>query len=215
MALFATPPSVRPLVLTVPGLNNSGPGHWQTIWEQERNDTARVDLGAWNAPNRNRWVTHLTHAINGAGRPVVLAAHSLGCLAAIWWAALERPVWKDKVIGALLVAPPEVDSASADPRITGFGPAPKGLLPFPSIVVASRNDPFIRFERAQMLARFWGSHFADAGEIGHINALSDIGAWQFGQELLDTLIGGAKEAPAHPALALPQGVELSRSLTAI
>src|SRR3546814_17016450 len=34
-----------PLVLTVPGLNNSGPGHWQPIWETTRNDCERVDLG--------------------------------------------------------------------------------------------------------------------------------------------------------------------------
>src|SRR3546814_2327931 len=41
-----------PLVLTVPGLNNSGPGHWQTIWETTRNDCERVDLGMWDRPHR-------------------------------------------------------------------------------------------------------------------------------------------------------------------
>ncbi len=31
--------------LIVPGLNNSGPRHWQTLWEQTRTDCHRVDLG--------------------------------------------------------------------------------------------------------------------------------------------------------------------------
>ena len=48
-----------PVVLTVPGLNNSGPDHWQTLWEQSRGDCERVDLGRWANPNRNAWVTRL------------------------------------------------------------------------------------------------------------------------------------------------------------
>ena len=42
-----------PLILTVPGLNGSGPSHWQTLWEQTRDDIVRVDLGNWAAPRRN------------------------------------------------------------------------------------------------------------------------------------------------------------------
>jgi len=184
-----------PLVLTVPGLGNSGPGHWQTLWEAERDDCHRVELGMWNAPHRNSWVTKLNHAIGQADRPVVLAAHSLGCLAVAWWASLEKPVWAEKVVGALLVAPPEVDSAPADSRLAPFGPAPKGLLPFPSILVASRNDPYMRFDRARLLASFWGSEFADAGEVGHINASSDLGNWMFGQFLLGRLLGAKTDSP--------------------
>src|SRR3546814_4634015 len=75
-----------PLVLTVPGLNNSGPGHWQTIWETTRNDCERVDLGMWDRPHRNTWVNKLNAAIRQADRPVILVAHSLGCIAVAWWA---------------------------------------------------------------------------------------------------------------------------------
>src|SRR3546814_5540178 len=70
-----------PLVLTVPGLNNSGPGHWQTIWETTRNDCERVDLGMWDRPHRNTWANKLNAAIRKADRPVILVAHSLGCIA--------------------------------------------------------------------------------------------------------------------------------------
>lgn len=177
-----------PVVLTVPGLNNSGPAHWQSVWERERGDCQRAELGLWSRPHRNTWVSKLNTAIRQAGRPVILAAHSLGCLAVAWWAALENPPFGQPVAGALLVAPPNVDSVSEDLRLVGFGPAPKSLLPFPSIVVASRNDPYISFDRAHNLAKFWGSHCVDAGEAGHINAESRLGDWQYGQYLLDRLI---------------------------
>src|SRR3546814_15586112 len=77
-----------PLCLIVPGLNNSGPSHWQTLWEQSRPDCERVDLGMWSRPHRNHWVTKLDQAIGRAPAPIVLVAHSLGCHAVAWWAEL-------------------------------------------------------------------------------------------------------------------------------
>jgi predicted alpha/beta hydrolase family esterase len=91
------------------------------------------------------------------------------------------------VIGALLVAPPEVDVHPLDPRLLPFAPAPMGQLPFPSVLVASRNDPYMKFHRARRLASFWGSSFVDAGAAGHINADSRLGKWHFGKRLLDGL----------------------------
>lgn len=182
-----------PLILTVPGLDNSGPAHWQSLWEREREDVARVELGSWDKPHRNNWVNKLNLAIRSAGRPVVLVAHSLGCHAVAWWAAMERPAYADPVVGALLVAPPEVDLAPMDTRLEAFGPAPKAPLPFPSILVASRDDPYIQFHRARRLAQFWGSRFGDAGVAGHVNANSGLGAWHFGQFLLGKLVGQARD----------------------
>lgn len=184
-----------PMVLLVPGLGNSGPGHWQTRWEQTRGDCRRVDLGLWDRPHRNTWVNQLNLAIRAADRPVVLAAHSLGCLAVAWWARLEQPGADGPVRGALLVAPPEVDHAPLDPRLCGFAPAPRDRLPFPAVLVASRNDPYMRFAAARRIARAWGCGLVDAGAAGHINADSDLGAWPFGQGLLDGLLG-AGPSPA-------------------
>jgi len=42
----------RPLCLIVPGLDNSGPDHWQSLWESRRDDCRRVDLGCWSEPDR-------------------------------------------------------------------------------------------------------------------------------------------------------------------
>ena len=176
-----------PLILTVPGLNNSGPGHWQTRWEAILPDCHRVELGLWDDPHRNTWVNKLNLAIQRADRPVVLVAHSLGCHAVGWWAEYEQP--RDgKVIGALLVAPPDVEDRPLDRRLTRFSPVPPGPLPFRSILVASRDDPYMSIGGARRLAGQWGSAFADAGEAGHLNAQSDLGEWSFGRLLLNRLL---------------------------
>lgn len=194
-----------PLILTVPGLMNSGSNHWQTIWEAELPNCRRVELGSWDKPHRNSWISNLGNAIAQADGPVILAAHSLGCHAVAWWAAFECSGWSDKIAGALLVAPPEVDAGVVDRRLLAFGPTPKAMLPFPSIVVASQNDPYIAFEKARRLAQFWGSQFADAGEVGHINADSDLGEWSFGQFLLTRFSGQGdgegRRSPTHSRMS--------------
>ncbi len=188
--------SPPPVILTVPGLGNSGPGHWQSEWEARLPGCRRVDLGLWEDPHRNTWVNKLNLAIQRAEGPVVLAAHSLGCLAVAWWAEYEQPGSPSrsgpadggKVIGALLVAPPDVEDRPLDRRLTRFAPVPESALPFPSVLVASRNDPYLTMAQARSLSRRWGARLADAGEAGHINAASGLGDWAFGRLLLNTLL---------------------------
>lgn len=186
-----------PLILTVPGLNGSGPSHWQTLWEQARSDCARADLGSWTGPKRNAWVTRLDQAIRTAEAPVILAAHSLGCLAVVWWAELAGQPWGWPVAGALLVAPPDVDRGDACAELQSFGPSPKTMLPFPSILVASEDDPYASSQRSFDMAREWGSHFVSIGAAGHVNAASGTGWWSEGQLLLERLIGTAAGPIAH------------------
>lgn len=203
MTDLTTDRAQRPLILIVPGLNNSGPSHWQTRWEEQRDDCVRVDLGMWDRPHRNSWVIQLNLAIQQAGRPVILVAHSLGCHAVNWWANLEQPGAHGPVVGALLVAPPDVDLAPIDSRLASFGPAPRAALPFPSILVASHDDPYMPLEGARTLAEAWGSRFADAGRTGHINADSGLGDWDFGQFLLARLERGASFTNATTERATP------------
>jgi uncharacterized protein len=113
----------------------------------------------------------------------VLAAHSLGCLA-IAHGLREGAL---PIHGALLVAPPDVERPDFPPVLEGFAPIPRERLPFPSIVVASRNDPFSAFERAEALAAAWGSQLVDVGAQGHINADAGFGPWPLGERLLDAL----------------------------
>jgi predicted alpha/beta hydrolase family esterase len=188
MASFAPHETTRPTFLTVPGLGGSGPSHWQTLWERSRPGTVRADLGMWHTPHRNSWVTRLDLAIRQAEAPVILVAHSLGCLAVAWWAELSPQPYGWPVAGALLVAPADVDRVGVQEELRGFAPSPRTPLPFPSIVVASADDPWITIDRAHSLAADWGSHFVDAGPLGHINAASGIGRWPQGQELLDRVV---------------------------
>jgi predicted alpha/beta hydrolase family esterase len=119
---------------------------------------------------------------------VILVAHSLGCLAVAWWAEYEQPMHGNPVVGALLAAPPDVDRPGTDARLSRFGACPRKELPFRSFLAASRDDPFCSLRTAQMLAGDWGSRFAFAGEIGHINAESGLGDWRFGKQLLGQLL---------------------------
>lgn len=208
----------KPLVLLVPGLSDSGPDHWQSHWEREAAlkggaDIQRVQLGLWDEPHRNTWVNKLNLAIQRANRPVVLVAHSLGCMAVAWWAEYEQPERGLPVVAALLVAPPDVDRPGADPRIARFTPAPRRELPFAGFLVASRNDPWCSRRAATELARDWGLRFADAGPIGHINAESGIGDWSFGKLLLNQLLReqaqashglGGDGTPPQSAISLPE-----------
>ena len=81
--MFTMPPPaqitdiVKPLILTLPGLGNSGPDHWQSLWEAERDDCRRVDLGNWDRPHRNTWVNKLNLAILRADELPIRSAHAL------------------------------------------------------------------------------------------------------------------------------------------
>jgi predicted alpha/beta hydrolase family esterase len=181
-------------ILNVPGLDNSGPAHWQTRWEQRYPWFARVELGLWQQPDRAVWVQRLDKAIRAADGPVILVAHSLGCLAVAWWAALHKVGYREPVAGALLVAPADAERNGACSRVARFGPVPGHPLPFPSILVASRNDPHAAFDRSARFARSWGSHLVDAGDAGHLNADSGLGDWPLGISLVDRLVEAASLA---------------------
>jgi predicted alpha/beta hydrolase family esterase len=187
--------SALPAVLVLPGYQDSGPEHWQTLWERTHPGLRRVVQRDWEDPERDEWVAALDRAIAAAGGPVVLVGHSLGALTAIHWAARHR----GPVRGALLVAPPDVERPDFLP-MPGFAPIPLGPLPFPSIVVASADDPFTRLERARHFARCWGSEFVDLGRAGHVNAAAGFGPWPAGEALLDRL----RRAPAGASRARPE-----------
>ena len=184
-------PPTLPRILTVPGLDGSGPDHWQTHWEACLPDAVRVELGQWARPHRNSWITRLDQVVRASRRPVLLAAHSLGCIAVAWWAAFAGRLPGNQVVGALLVAPADVDRANMPGRIGGFAPIPMRRLPFPSILVASHDDPWIELDRARDLAARWGSTLFDAGHQGHVNAESGLGLWLEGQRLAAQLMDPA------------------------
>ncbi len=171
--------------LIIPGVTNSGPGHWQTIWEKLFPDKfLRVQQSDWDSPVCDDWTAAIEREVReGATENVVLVAHSLGCTTVAQWARN----YNTKIKGALLVAPSDVEAPTYRFDTTGFGPIPLGKLPFKSVVVGSANDEYVSIDRAKKFARFWGSEFIDAGAKGHINADAGFGAWPEGLKLLERL----------------------------
>lgn len=164
-------------ILIVPGLGNSGDAHWQTRWQQKLSTARRVEQPDWDAPAREHWTRNLAEAVNGSDRPAILIGHSLGVATVVQ----AVPQFRQRVAGAFLVAPPDLENPDLDPpAILGFGPYPRAPLPFPSILVASRNDPYCSYEVAEDIAGAWGSLFVDAGESGHLNTASGHGPWPEG-----------------------------------
>lgn len=164
-------------ILIIPGYTNSGPDHWQSRWEAKLSTARRVEQAEWSKPVREDWTARVAETVNASTRPVILVGHSLGVAAAVQ----AVPDFRNSVAGAFLVALPDVANPAIRPKhLMTFGPYPRDPLPFPSIVVASRNDPYCPFDVAEDVAGAWGALFVDAGEAGHLNAESGYGPWPEG-----------------------------------
>ncbi|HEY6476667.1 MAG TPA: alpha/beta fold hydrolase [Polyangia bacterium] len=176
-------------MLILPGLGGSGPGHWQTRWQDVHPRYLRIEQRDWDHPRREDWLAALDAALAAADGPVALVAHSLGC--ALVAHAASRPS-ATVVAAALLVAPADVDSPVHTPAETrGFAPLPMRPLPFPATVVASADDPFVTLSRARAFADAWGARFVDVGRRGHLNAASGLGDWPEGHRELEELLARA------------------------
>lgn len=176
--------STRPTIVIVPGWRDSGPGHWQSLWAERLADAVRVTQDDWITPSRAAWVASIGQTILSQPGPVVIAAHSLGCIATTHLPAQVA----QRIQGALLVAP-------ADPERRGvfadFTPVPHQKLPYRSVLVASSNDPYCPVRQAGAYARAWGSEFVRVQDGGHINVESGHGEWPLGLALLQSLVGDA------------------------
>jgi uncharacterized protein len=185
--------SAQATVLIVPGLNGSGPDHWQTRWEEERIDCVRVQQDDWQSPDPLGWIARIDQAVATISGPVVIVAHSLGCIAVGAWATLSKRA-TDRRIEAMMVAPCDPVQEGAVDAIRRFGAIALGRLPFPSTLIASSNDPYASFSRGCRFASDWGSQLIDAGEGGHLNAQSGLGSWHWGQRILDRMVTRLKGA---------------------
>lgn len=172
---------LQPII--IPGWRDSGPDHWQSLWEQSLPRATRVRQASWDQPSRTAWVGALARAIESAVRPPLLIAHSLGCITV---AHLSLTL-QQRVAGALLVAPADVERHRVPDTLAGFAPIPRHALPFPSMVVASSDDPYCSLAQAEHLAQAWSSELIVLEQAGHINAASGLGDWPQGLRLLARL----------------------------
>ena len=173
-------------IIILPGIGNSGGTHWQTHWESAHPNMRRFAPASWDNPDLADWIAALDRAIDTAKKPPLLVAHSLACLLIPHW---QRASTR-RIAGALLVAVPDPASAWFPGEAAAFADVPEGRLGFPSLIVASSNDPFASLPYARRRAAQWGTGLVELGALGHINGPSGLGRWQDGLNLLAAFMAG-------------------------
>ena len=184
----------EPTVLIVPGLRDAVAQHWQTLLEARLRAAGQKVAGVLpmgrqdlSCATRVAEIERTAQAIEG---PLVLVAHSGGCIMVAHWALKTRRA----VRGALLATPPDFEKPmpvgypTIDAlRAGGWLPVPRGRLPFRTIVAASRDDPLASFARVVGLANQWGAELDDLGYVGHLNPASGYGEWAGADPLIARL----------------------------
>lgn len=176
--------SVPPVTLvTVPGLHGSEGAHWQSWLEREMPGARRVEQRAWDAPNLAIWSEAVREVLAGIDGPIVIAAHSFGCLATAHALSHGAAFHAQgaRIKGVLFVAP----ASPAKFRFAGEFSA-RRLDPL-SLVVGSQTDPWMPLDDARMLAQRWNSAFVNLGDAGHINTAAGFGPWPLAKHFVETL----------------------------
>ncbi|WP_283150998.1 RBBP9/YdeN family alpha/beta hydrolase [Silvimonas soli] len=183
-----------PTVLIVPGLRDHVPEHWQTRLEEKLHQAGHkvrsvppLEHDKLSCAARVAALQQVVSEIEG---PIVLVAHSAGCMITVQWASQhQRPI-----LGALLAAPADLESPmpagypdSHSIAANGWLPVPRSKLPFASIVAASSNDPLGKLERIIAMAEAWGSRVELIGPVGHLNPAAGFGEWPQAQTLIRDL----------------------------
>ncbi|MBO6719552.1 MAG: serine hydrolase family protein [Rhizobiaceae bacterium] len=139
-------------------------GHWLARWQSKLSTGRRLTIGGGDATDET--TRQVVDAVDKATRPVVLVAHG----EAVPVIVRAAGKFTARIAGAFMVAPSTTNSA----------PLPHDPLPFPSLLVASRDDPNCDFSTAEELGAGWGSLFIDAGNAGGLNVASGHGPWPEG-----------------------------------
>lgn len=179
--------TTRP-VLLIPGIYNSGPTHWQSLWQTRHAGVARVEQADWDHPVCGTWVRALDDAIAALPQPPILVAHSLGCLVAVHWAARHHRA----VHALLLVAVPDPSGPNFPADARGFAPLPAALPALPTlppktrrVLMSSTTDPYSTPDFSAQCASAWNAKPVVLGARGHLNADSGLGDWPEGWALVE------------------------------
>jgi predicted alpha/beta hydrolase family esterase len=171
------------MYFNIPGLRNSGPNHWQTLWEKQYpSKFIRIQQDNWEQPDCEIWIQKLEEVLSQYEmEEIILIGHSVGCATIVNWFGK----FQHRIKGALLVAPSDVERGDYPKYITGFIPLYLQPLPFKTIVVASTDDHVVDYERADYFASIWGSELITINEGGHLEGNIGTNNWQEGIQLLE------------------------------
>jgi len=180
----------QPTVVLVPGLRGQTPDHWQERMAAQLPNVRHLPTPGRPDYGLDERTADLQREVEAAPGPVILVAHSAGVLVTLHWAQRYGTVVK----GALLATPPDLAQplpgeypSLAQLTDAGWLPIPRGRLPFPSIVAASRNDALGDYGRVSSLAAAWGSQVVDLGEVGHLSPATGFGDWSWAAAPLEEL----------------------------
>lgn len=177
---------------------HSEPDHWMARWESRLPNAQRAQPAGPNPGDLAQSVADLVALGESATRPIVVIAHSCGVIHTV-----NAAPWLSRAVrAAFLVGPVDPASPAGAALCDDASPMPLDPLPFPSILVASRTDPYCTFGRAESFASGWRSLLIDAGEAGHLDAESGRGPWPEGLLLLSRLLRNIAPDPLAPN-ALP------------
>jgi uncharacterized protein len=164
-----------------PGIGDSDPGHWQTLWQDDLGGAGtRLSVRSWDEPELEDWVSGVGIAMTPGA---VIIAHSLGCLATLEW--LERN--PGIAAGAFLVAVPDPEGPDFPTAITGFR-RPGHRLAEQLVMVGSTDDPYASWDYTMATAATLGAPLVELEAAGHINTASGRGPWPEGRRLLERFV---------------------------
>jgi serine hydrolase len=162
-----------------PGWQNSGPHHWQSLWQERLGSAAsRVPQQDWMVPQREPWVSTLVRAIEQTPPPAVVLAHSTGSIAAVFAVESVRPA------AMVLVAPADTERPGAPEPLQSFVPIPMRQLSVPALLIASDSDPYCSLERARSFAQAWHADLEIIANGGHLNSDAGYGPWPEGWQMI-------------------------------
>ncbi len=177
------------IILILPGWQDSGPQHWQSLWLKKYPNAVKVIQTDWMNPKKEEWVKTLNEYIEKyKDKDIVLVGHSLACATFAFWSNEYFDKSSAKIKGALMVSPSDMDAPNFPNEIQGFSPMPLELLKFKAIAVVSDNDIWVSVERAKYFAQCWGVELVNIGPGGHINTDAGFGEWSEGEMLLEKLL---------------------------
>ncbi len=168
-------------MIILPGIDNSGPEHWQTHWEISDDRFVRFAPSSWVEPDLRDWLGALDRCVAAQSEPPVLVAHSLSCLLVADYLAL----YARAIAGAFLVAVPDPKGPAFPKAAASFTNISQAPFRCPAMVIASIDDPYAQIDYSERMAQHWGAEFVNIGALGHINDLRD---WPEGMSLLQRFI---------------------------
>ncbi|WP_332398493.1 alpha/beta hydrolase [Vibrio metschnikovii] len=89
-------------ILVIPGYKGSPNGHWQTWLQTQYPNTERIKAIDHHKPILSQWSAQIQQYLEQQTLPIIIVAHSFGCLAAL--DAIARKQLQSKVSG------PRIDS---------------------------------------------------------------------------------------------------------